>query len=129
VVAEEFAYDRVNLPTARWFYDLQAVLSAAGLVTVAKRGMKKAIRWGGGGGSTWPSLLFRRARHPRRRARAARSHARRGSSIPLSLRPGTGWPTVRRAASGGGSSQNRAALDPGAGHCRGGASFRGTPLG
>ena len=33
VVAEEFAYDRVNLPTARWFYDLQAVLAAAGLVT------------------------------------------------------------------------------------------------
>ena len=32
VVAEEFAYDRVNLPTARWFYDLKAVLGAAGLL-------------------------------------------------------------------------------------------------
>jgi SAM-dependent methyltransferase len=35
VVAEEFAYDRVNLPTARWFYDLQAVLEAAGIVAAA----------------------------------------------------------------------------------------------
>ncbi len=35
VVAEEFAYDRVNLPTARWFYDLQAVLAAAGIVAAA----------------------------------------------------------------------------------------------
>ena len=33
VVAEEFAYDRVNLPTARWFYDLQLVLAAGALVT------------------------------------------------------------------------------------------------
>jgi SAM-dependent methyltransferase len=31
VVAEELAYDRVNLPTARWFYDLQAVLASAGM--------------------------------------------------------------------------------------------------
>ena len=35
VVAEEFAHDRVNLPTARWFYDLQAVLAAAGVVAAA----------------------------------------------------------------------------------------------
>ena len=32
VIAEEFAYDRVNLPTARWFYDLKTVLAAAGLL-------------------------------------------------------------------------------------------------
>jgi SAM-dependent methyltransferase len=32
VVAEEFAYDRVNLPTARWFYDLRTVLGAGGLL-------------------------------------------------------------------------------------------------
>src|SRR5262249_38088824 len=31
VLAEEFAFDRVNLPTARWFYDLQSVVVAAGL--------------------------------------------------------------------------------------------------
>jgi len=31
VLAEEFAFDRVNLPTARWFYDLQSVVAAAGL--------------------------------------------------------------------------------------------------
>jgi SAM-dependent methyltransferase len=33
LVAEEFAYDRVNLPTARWFYDLESVLVAAGVLT------------------------------------------------------------------------------------------------
>jgi SAM-dependent methyltransferase len=32
VIAEELAYDRVNLPTARWFYDLKTVLAAAGLL-------------------------------------------------------------------------------------------------
>src|SRR5262245_23118078 len=32
VIAEEFAFDRVNLPTARWFYDLKTVLAAAGLL-------------------------------------------------------------------------------------------------
>lgn len=32
VIGEEFAYDRVNLPTARWFYDLKTVLAAAGLL-------------------------------------------------------------------------------------------------
>ena len=33
LVAEEFAYDRVNLPTARWFYDLEAVLIAAEMLS------------------------------------------------------------------------------------------------
>jgi SAM-dependent methyltransferase len=32
LVAEEFAYDRVTGPTARWWYDLEAVLAAAGLL-------------------------------------------------------------------------------------------------
>lgn len=32
LVAEEFAYDRVNLPTARWFYDLESVLIAVGVL-------------------------------------------------------------------------------------------------
>jgi SAM-dependent methyltransferase len=32
LVAEEFAYDRVNLPTARWFYDLESVLAATGIL-------------------------------------------------------------------------------------------------
>ena len=32
LVGEEFAFDRVNLPTARWFYDLQSVVTAAGLI-------------------------------------------------------------------------------------------------
>jgi len=32
LVAEEFAFDRVNLPTARWYYDLESVLAAAGLL-------------------------------------------------------------------------------------------------
>jgi SAM-dependent methyltransferase len=32
LAAEEFAYDRVNLPTARWFYDLQSVLVATGIL-------------------------------------------------------------------------------------------------
>lgn len=27
LIGEEFAYDRVNLPTARWYYDLEAVLA------------------------------------------------------------------------------------------------------
>lgn len=35
LVAEEFAYDRVNLPTARWFYDLESILVAAGLLAPA----------------------------------------------------------------------------------------------
>ena len=35
LIAEEFAYDRVNLPTARWYYDLDSVLAAAGLVPTA----------------------------------------------------------------------------------------------
>lgn len=33
LVAEEFGYDRVNLPTARWFYDLESVLIAAGILS------------------------------------------------------------------------------------------------
>jgi SAM-dependent methyltransferase len=33
LLAEEFALDRVNLATARWYYDLRAVLAAAGLLT------------------------------------------------------------------------------------------------
>jgi SAM-dependent methyltransferase len=32
VVAEEFAVDRVTIPTARWWYDLQSVLVAAGIL-------------------------------------------------------------------------------------------------
>ena len=32
LVAEEFAFDRVNLPTARWFYDLESVLVATGIL-------------------------------------------------------------------------------------------------
>lgn len=32
LVAEEFAFDRVNLPTARWYYDLESVLLAAGML-------------------------------------------------------------------------------------------------
>jgi hypothetical protein len=35
LIAEEFAYDRVNLPTARWYYDLLSVLTAAGLIEAA----------------------------------------------------------------------------------------------
>jgi len=31
-LAEEFAFDRVNIQTARWYYDLEAVLAAAGLI-------------------------------------------------------------------------------------------------
>lgn len=38
VLAEEFAFDRVNLPTARWFYDLQSVLGAAGLLEAVGAG-------------------------------------------------------------------------------------------
>jgi SAM-dependent methyltransferase len=33
LAAEEFGYDRVNLPTARWFYDLESVLVAAGVLS------------------------------------------------------------------------------------------------
>lgn len=33
LVAEEFAFDRVTLPTARWWYDLESILVAAGLLT------------------------------------------------------------------------------------------------
>ena len=36
LVAEEFGYDRVNLPTARWFYDLESVLIAAGVLAPAE---------------------------------------------------------------------------------------------
>jgi len=32
LLAEEFAVDRVTLPTARWWYDLEAVLAAAGIL-------------------------------------------------------------------------------------------------
>lgn len=32
LVAEEFAYDRVTLPTARWWYDVESILVAAGLL-------------------------------------------------------------------------------------------------
>ena len=31
-LAEEFAFDRVNIQTARWYYDLEAVLASAGLL-------------------------------------------------------------------------------------------------
>src|SRR5262249_10657211 len=33
LVAEEFAYDRVNLPTARWYYDLESILVASGVLS------------------------------------------------------------------------------------------------
>jgi len=33
LVAEEFAFDRVNIPTARWWYDTEALLVAAGIMT------------------------------------------------------------------------------------------------
>ena len=33
LVAEEFAVDRVNIPTARWWYDTEALLAAAGVIT------------------------------------------------------------------------------------------------
>jgi SAM-dependent methyltransferase len=32
VVAEEFAYDRVNIQTARWLYDLESILLTTGLL-------------------------------------------------------------------------------------------------
>jgi len=38
LIAEEFAFDRVNLPTARWFYDLRSVVSAAGLFEEQEEG-------------------------------------------------------------------------------------------
>jgi len=31
-LAEEFAFDRVNIQTARWYYDLEAILASAGLI-------------------------------------------------------------------------------------------------
>ena len=31
-LAEEFAFDRVNIQTARWYYDLEAVLASASLI-------------------------------------------------------------------------------------------------
>lgn len=31
-VAEEFAFDRVNLPTARWYYDLESIVDATGIL-------------------------------------------------------------------------------------------------
>jgi SAM-dependent methyltransferase len=37
LIAEEFAFDRVNVHTARWLYDLESVLVAAGIVTPASR--------------------------------------------------------------------------------------------
>ena len=33
LLAEEFAYDRVTHPTARWWYDLESILVAAGVLT------------------------------------------------------------------------------------------------
>ncbi|MEK7348249.1 MAG: class I SAM-dependent methyltransferase [Candidatus Eisenbacteria bacterium] len=33
LLAEEFAFDRVTLPTARWWYDLESILVAAGILT------------------------------------------------------------------------------------------------
>ncbi len=33
LLAEEFAYDRVTLPTARWWYDLESILVASGVLT------------------------------------------------------------------------------------------------
>jgi ubiquinone/menaquinone biosynthesis C-methylase UbiE len=35
LIAEEFAFDRVNVHTARWLYDLESVLVAAGIVAPA----------------------------------------------------------------------------------------------
>jgi len=35
LIAEEFAFDRVNVHTARWLYDLESVLVAAGILTSA----------------------------------------------------------------------------------------------
>lgn len=32
LIGEDFAYDRVNLPTARWYYDLEAVLVETGIL-------------------------------------------------------------------------------------------------
>ncbi|HET9253348.1 MAG TPA: hypothetical protein VFP58_14635, partial [Candidatus Eisenbacteria bacterium] len=36
LIAEEFGYDRVNLPTARWLYDLESILIAAGILAPAE---------------------------------------------------------------------------------------------
>ena len=36
LIADEHAYDRVNLPTARWYYDLESVLAAAGMLPPAE---------------------------------------------------------------------------------------------
>ncbi|HEU4724386.1 MAG TPA: class I SAM-dependent methyltransferase [Candidatus Eisenbacteria bacterium] len=33
LIAEEFAFDRVTLPTARWWYDMESVLVAGGLLS------------------------------------------------------------------------------------------------
>jgi SAM-dependent methyltransferase len=38
IVAEELAYDRVNIQTARWLYDLESVLIAAALFAAAPGG-------------------------------------------------------------------------------------------
>jgi SAM-dependent methyltransferase len=36
LIADELAYDRVNLNTARWYYDLESVLAAAGMIPPAE---------------------------------------------------------------------------------------------
>jgi len=35
MIADEHAYDRVNRPTARWYYDLKSLLTAAGMLPPA----------------------------------------------------------------------------------------------
>jgi SAM-dependent methyltransferase len=42
VIAEEFAHDRVNIQTARWLYDLEAVLEATGLLAGSGTGSAPA---------------------------------------------------------------------------------------
>jgi SAM-dependent methyltransferase len=49
LVGEEFAFDRVTLPTARWWFDLEAVLVAAGILAApdpALRSVRNPLgRW------------------------------------------------------------------------------------
>lgn len=40
-LAEEFAFDRVNIQTARWYYDLEAVLASAGLFPPADPALRE----------------------------------------------------------------------------------------
>jgi len=40
-LAEEFAFDRVNIQTARWYYDLEAVLASAGLIPPADPALRE----------------------------------------------------------------------------------------